>query len=303
MSFLDRFKRKKAQPANTDSGSQDDVRRLNGSDFTFIRTDTAGQEILQPPNDGRDQNLLSPQPSVRSSRRSHDVFRSDRSRSDSASSQTSHGSRQRLSQRLHLSRQAESSDYVPENLPAITGPDPTDEAQWEARATMLAGQNEFARSRPASPVPSEGMPQTNLEPGSTGRKRSSSSSQAIDDDIQLAISLHEEGKFEQSTKLFGRLADPEGANNPLSQILYGLALRHGWGCQPDPANAVRYLSTAASNSAAVEELALQAGKKKGGAAKGELVMAIFELANCFSSGWGIKADPFAAKHVRLPEKL
>ena len=37
--------------------------------------------------------------------------------------------------------------------------------------------------------------------------------------------------------------------------------------------------------------------KKGGAAKGELVLAIFELANCFRHGWGIDKDPIAAKQV------
>jgi len=36
---------------------------------------------------------------------------------------------------------------------------------------------------------------------------------------------------------------------------------------------------------------------KGGAAKGELVIAIFELANCFRHGWGIAKDPVAAKQV------
>jgi hypothetical protein len=44
-------------------------------------------------------------------------------------------------------------------------------------------------------------------------------------------------------------------------------------------------------------LAIQAGLKKGGAAKGELVLAIFELANCFRHGWGIDKDPVAAKQV------
>jgi hypothetical protein len=48
----------------------------------------------------------------------------------------------------------------------------------------------------------------------------------------------------------------------------------------------------------VESLALQAGLKKGGAAKGELVLAIYELANCFRHGWGIAKDAFAAKQVR-----
>ncbi|PNP47482.1 hypothetical protein TGAMA5MH_01303 [Trichoderma gamsii] len=71
--------------------------------------------------------------------------------------------------------------------------------------------------------------------------------------------------------------------------------RHGWGCTPDPGKAVHYLTAAASNAASVEELAIQAGLKKGGAAKGELVLAIFELANCFRHGWGIDKDPIAAK--------
>jgi hypothetical protein len=60
---------------------------------------------------------------------------------------------------------------------------------------------------------------------------------------------------------------------------------------------VHYLSAAASNAASIEQLALQAGMKKGGAAKGELVLAIFELANCFRHGWGIAEDPVAAKQV------
>jgi hypothetical protein len=76
--------------------------------------------------------------------------------------------------------------------------------------------------------------------------------------------------------------------------------RHGWGCKPDTAKAVTYLSAAASNAADVEQLALQAGLKKGGAAKGELVLAIFELANCFRQGWGIPKDPIAAKQVGSP---
>ena len=76
--------------------------------------------------------------------------------------------------------------------------------------------------------------------------------------------------------------------------------RHGWGCKPDAAAAVNYLSAAASNAADIENLALQAGLKKGGAAKGELVLAIFELANCFRHGWGIPKDPIAAKQVGCP---
>lgn len=35
--------------------------------------------------------------------------------------------------------------------------------------------------------------------------------------------------------------------------------------------------------------------KKGGAAKGELVLAIYELANSFRHGWGVGKDPVAAR--------
>jgi TPR repeat protein len=82
--------------------------------------------------------------------------------------------------------------------------------------------------------------------------------------------------------------------------LSNAVIRHGWGCEPDTAKAVSYLSAAASNAADIEQLALQAGLKKGGAAKGELVLAIFELANCFRYGWGIPKDPIAAKQVGFP---
>lgn len=71
--------------------------------------------------------------------------------------------------------------------------------------------------------------------------------------------------------------------------------RHGWGCPQDLPRAVTYLSAAASNSAAVEAEALRAGVKKGGSAKGELVLAMFELANCFRNGWGLAKDPAAAR--------
>ncbi|KAI1179327.1 HCP-like protein [Nemania sp. FL0916] len=234
----------------------------------------------------------------------------------------------RLSHRLRLSRHAPTtSDFVPEDLPQInvTGTADTPlvvdakeareqhEQQWEKRATILATTNEErqrSRSRSVSASPSASLADlgalSNAIIGSGGGgggvsaspPRASGtvvSSKEIDQDIQEAIRLHEEGSLEKSTELFGRLADPHGANNPLSQVLYGLALRHGWGCEPDVERALTYLSAAASNAATVETMALKAGVKKGGAAKGELVLAIFELANCFRHGWGIAKDPVAAK--------
>jgi TPR repeat protein len=125
-----------------------------------------------------------------------------------------------------------------------------------------------------------------------GSRPRSISDAAGDENIQEAIRLHEAGELTKATEMFGRLAE---TGNVLSQVLYGLSLRHGWGCTPDPPKAVTYLRTAASNSAAIEAEALRAGMKKGGAAKGELVLAIFELANCFRHGWGVEVDKVAAR--------
>ncbi|EPS38555.1 hypothetical protein H072_7693 [Dactylellina haptotyla CBS 200.50] len=168
-----------------------------------------------------------------------------------------------------------SSEHIPENLvsPTAEGTKGAEEDKWEWRASQLG-----------------------LGGGTTPVKERSLSlsDQGTDNNIQEAIRLHEEGDLENSTRLFKQLADPNGANNPLSQVLYGLAIRHGWGCQPNSEEAVKYLQAAAANSALIEQEALRAGMKKGGAAKGELVLAIFELGNCFRHGWGTEKDPVAA---------
>ncbi|ETS87491.1 hypothetical protein PFICI_01319 [Pestalotiopsis fici W106-1] len=309
------------------------VDRLAGPEFTFIRSDTHTQEVIYPPpspgvRDDPDQYLSAKDSSsagASKTRRSLDVFK-PRSRGSSLSSSKSSefaaakkegNVTRRLSHRLHLSRALSTSEYVPENLPTIKigdgdgdgdadgAPDKdAREREWEKRATILAQRNEQTLNRSASISPSPGREQTDpfdMQAVSRSLQAHSTSdgvvsSKALDDDIQEAIRLHEEGQLQQSTAIFGRLADPHGDNNPLSQVLYGLALRHGWGCEPDVAKAVSYLSIAAANAAEVENLALKAGLKKGGAAKGELVLAMFELANCFRQGWGVPKDPVAAKN-------
>ncbi|OAQ99841.1 hypothetical protein LLEC1_01886 [Akanthomyces lecanii] len=338
MGLRDKLRKSDESPERHDgarmekSGGASNIIGHNGyaPEFTFVRSDTASLEVINPGDGGSSHHHhhhnpapaphddgaagahLSPSKEPSGLRRSLSIFHSNRSRSTR---------RRRLSERLHLRHhQPESSDSVPENLPAIVV-GAADEAQWEQRATLLAGQNEIARSAPGSPGLNDSMaslsiasvaPEHSGSPGAAapagGRNRSRShssggrtpppkavSSVKIDADIQEAIRLHEEGDLQRSTAIFGRLADTQGANNPLSQVLFGLALRHGWGCTPDTERAVTYLSAAASNAAAVEEMALEAGMKKGGAAKGELILAIFELANCFRHGWGIPKDPVAAK--------
>jgi TPR repeat protein len=315
MPFKDLLKKKETLEADGPVEEEQPV-------FTFMRTDTHTQEIISPPSFSGDEppSYLDSNAESRTSR-----FFKGRPRSTSASSTASGASRasqksksdspktKRLSQRLHLRRSEVSSASVPDDLPEIKMlEDDRDasagvESQWEKRATILARKNEESRSRPTTPVGRSGAGLESFQDmnisGRSGKEKGVVSTKYVDDNIQEAIRLHEAGELETSTRMFGRLADPNGENNALSQVLYGLALRHGWGCTPNTAEAVKYLSAAASNAASIEDLALQAGLRKGGAAKGELVLAIFELGNCFRHGWGVEVDKVAAKQVRPPEVL
>lgn len=240
MGFRDKFRKKADSDDDDEYGSGPGAHRPASAappEFTFIRTDTHSAEVIRPPSSPTQRDpsqLLAADPRSDSKQRlSLDVFRSSRSRSTSESSQK--GSK-RLSQRLHLSRSPSSSENVPEHLPEIVGGEEDNEgreSQWEKRATMLARENEKHRSRPGTPTHGSAAPVIpKLRLGDESGRSSPApqdkvvSSKAIDEDIQEAIRLHEEGELEKSTALFGRLADPKGANNPLSQVLYGLALRY-----------------------------------------------------------------------------
>jgi TPR repeat protein len=302
---------------------------LNVPEFKFMRTTTESEEVIQPP-DGPEW-AATPEASSEKPRKTRDRSKEHRhtlgfrksANAEVTKDPTAQNEQQlpirpkderRLSGRLHFHRHsrstsADSSTNLPQNLPdapTAVGPvvsEPGDaeevkevnqqrEADWEKRATILAQSNplveqELSRGR-------EEAEQEKWRARSRNRSPSISDKRG-DDDIQEAIRLHEMGELKLSTDMFGRLGDPKGANNALAQVLYGLALRHGWGVEIDSERAIHYLSLAASNSASVEKLALESGKKKGGAAKGELVLAIFELANCFRHGWGVKKDPIAAR--------
>ncbi|KAK7191891.1 protein DSF2 [Paraphaeosphaeria sporulosa] len=267
-------------------------------EFQFYRTTTTTRESIEPPAFPGDptraaQPFLAPAPEHRGFK---GRFRRHSNAAEPAGGQES----DKGGHKLHFGRgRSASSVNVPSDLPAVGGDgvarNEDEEANWEKRATVLISGNTVLKSGGNTPTIEVQNP---LSPSASpsGRSRRTSVGAAPDDaDIQEAIRLHEAGDYAASTQIFGRLADPNGANNALSQVLYGLALRHGWGCEPNMEQAVRYLSVAASNSAEVERLALQAGMKKGGAAKGELVIAMFELGNCFRYAWGTKKDPVAAK--------
>ena len=302
--------KKKERFSQDASDSSPVPERPPAPEFTFLRTDTNTQEIIKPPSFAEENESI-PTPSTHLTTPPKRPLSRLRKLSNASISSRSPEREQsapsrKLSQRLHISRNSSTTSvHIPSDLPTISDPysqkgdQQEKEAQWEERATRLAKDDgsEPVSRRGSRPPPTDDMSRMKLSHTDGGALRPSArprtvSDAAGDENIQEAIRLHEAGDLAQATQMFGRLSE---TGNVLSQVLYGLSLRHGWGCQPDPTKAVTYLRAAATNSAAIEAEALRAGLKKGGAAKGELVLAIFELANCFRNGWGVEVDKAAAR--------
>ncbi|KAI8139089.1 hypothetical protein BJV82DRAFT_522307 [Fennellomyces sp. T-0311] len=109
----------------------------------------------------------------------------------------------------------------------------------------------------------------------------------IDHHVQKGIEYHELGELERATHQF-RIVAKEGS--PIGMFLYGISLRHGWGCRSNSTLAFQYLQKAAEH--AVNGLQKSCEKKHEvdallASRKGELVIAIYELAVSFQQGWGI----------------
>ena len=264
--------------------------------FKIMRSDTHGEELLDESSSRPDPSYSQGPQSSPSPQRPSGPFR--RISKVGATGEKEHKS---FKDKLHLHRDkakahGTSPANLPTNLPDLEGTyspsgDVEDkEYQWEERATVLASAQKSPAGGPRPNAPTRGMSQLSLGT-SEARPRSISDAQS-DVNIQNAIRLHEEGRLVEATNMFKQLADQ---GNVLSEVLFGLALRHGWGCDKDEEGAFTYLSSAASDSATLEAEALKAGLKKGGAAKGELVLAIFELGNCYRYGWGTAIDKPAAR--------
>jgi hypothetical protein len=233
MPLLDLLKKKEKLETETDSAEA----LPTPPQITFMRSDTDTQEVIFLPDDPPNQFYDPPASADGSSDGGHRARFSrltSRSRSQSTASNASRSSEtskskersrdsRRLSQLLGL-RKSESSAVVPDDLPDIHDGQDGDGDAWEQRATILARENEKSRSRPATPVNEDmldvgGMKLTEAKEGGVVASKNT------DDNIQEAIRLHEAGELNNATRMFGRLADPNGENNALSQVLYALSLR------------------------------------------------------------------------------
>ncbi|KAJ7809699.1 hypothetical protein B0H14DRAFT_2865475 [Mycena olivaceomarginata] len=87
---------------------------------------------------------------------------------------------------------------------------------------------------------------------------------------------------------FERAATLDGGCG-VGMLMWGLALRHGWGCTKNEKSGFKWLRRAAEHAVSDLESARKGGAIDG-AVETELVLAIYEVGQCFFHGWGIPKD-------------
>ncbi|KAJ3723955.1 hypothetical protein C8R42DRAFT_702103 [Lentinula raphanica] len=90
--------------------------------------------------------------------------------------------------------------------------------------------------------------------------------------------------------------------------MWGLTLRHGWGCRKDEKGGFTWVRKAAEGAVADLERARRSGGssdlEERGMVKAELVLAIYEVGQCFFHGWGVAKDQkMGVSYYRVAARL
>ncbi|KAH7884031.1 HCP-like protein [Phlebopus sp. FC_14] len=119
--------------------------------------------------------------------------------------------------------------------------------------------------------------------------------------LQMGIQFHESNKLKESAMCFEKSAKEQGGCG-VGMLMWGLALRHGWGCEKNEKNGFKWLTKAAESAVDDLEKAKKGFETK--AVKEELVLAIYEVGQCFFQGWGVAKDQkMAVNYYRVAAKL
>ncbi|TFK18799.1 hypothetical protein FA15DRAFT_709552 [Coprinopsis marcescibilis] len=156
------------------------------------------------------------------------------------------------------------------------------------------GNSIDARLNASSPKPSSNFSrstlalQTSLDPRnavSTGSEGESVARKYL----LLGIEHHEHDRLKESAACFERSAK-EGGGCGVGMLMWGLTLRHGWGCEKNEKMAFKWLQKAAESAVDDLEATRTHGIKNASAVQSELVLAIYEVGQCFFQGWGVPKD-------------
>lgn len=123
------------------------------------------------------------------------------------------------------------------------------------------------------------------------------------DCLQLGIQYHQANRLELSATYFEKSAKERGGCG-VGMLMWGLALRHGWGCEKNEARGFKWLAKAAESATEDLEKARQGNGMDPNTVKQELVIAIYEVGQCFFQGWGVRKDQkMAVSYYRVAAKL
>ena len=124
--------------------------------------------------------------------------------------------------------------------------------------------------------------------------------------LQLGIQHHEANRLKESAACFEKSATVNGGCG-VGMLMWGLALRHGWGCEKNEKHGFKWLRHAAESAVSDLENARIGGGVDTNAvqvlvayisflkfaietSQTELVLAIYEVGQCFFQGWGVSKD-------------
>ncbi|TFK99655.1 hypothetical protein BDV98DRAFT_570648 [Pterulicium gracile] len=110
--------------------------------------------------------------------------------------------------------------------------------------------------------------------------------------LHLGITAHEADRLSDAASLFAQSAREEGGCG-VGMLMFGLTLRHGWGCAKDEEGGFGWLRRAAERSVVdLERVRGGKGNVEGEVRvlQSELVLAIYEVGQCFFHGWGVAKD-------------
>ncbi|KAH9983360.1 hypothetical protein BJV74DRAFT_777203 [Russula compacta] len=152
---------------------------------------------------------------------------------------------------------------------------------------------------PASPyTPPSRSPSPLVNPASNNTPQQL---ELADQLLQQGIQHHEANRLREAAIAFEGSARTPGGSG-VGMLMWGLTLRHGWGCPKDETLGFSWLRRAAE--AAVGDLERARVGLDISAVRGELVLAIYEVGQCFFQGWGVKKDQkMAVSYFQIAAKL
>lgn len=198
---------------------------------------------------------------------------------------------------ISSSSQASASSSYLQSHPPVLRPGPSTSPCLTSSQDHRRDKLGPTMTRSLSPSP------PNLKPNSQSNSATYTQFQTPWDYVQLGIQYHESNRLEDSAVYFEKSATEQGGCG-VGMLMWGLALRHGWGCEKDEKCGFKWLAKAAESAVVDLEKARQSKGFDAKAVKEELIIAIYEVGQCFFQGWGVRKDQkMAVSYYRVAASL